>query len=1741
MLSLSGNSEQAFASLNSINANPQVWMEWNYNEFIKPYVVYPSITDPINSASLLKDPENWGKLNGGRVYSYDSVGYQRETDSDTTCLVLETVNSYSDSFSSSFTVPSKGYYKMLFLVKSESANVYETSEGISGLTVRPNATGATSTYYYRVIPRSKSFYQPLFDSTGADEVSVNLNQASATLRWYAEPSKVFSYDIYRRISGETTSKYLTTIPADSKSRTISIDSGMTHFEGSDNWKTTATVTCGSGSPTNPSTIIKKSRGGGNFTSGFKVINNNKSVTKPTVGAVGVELKSNVSSAKIYNSAYTASISNINLNMFKTYDDGGDNTRFGISSDLALVNGQSYTFAATVKNPMSSITKLGGGKVTVSVLVYSDAAGTNLLDTISASVLASAIESAWTTIPVTFTASAGRYISFRINNDETYNLGTIATVKKGNSPVVKYPIAIDAVGLWAGTSAKTWTEPDKSNIFYRIQTEGVETYRYVDDTLTDPQSIAAPEFESTNFYISPIVRLYNGAGSNYLESTKFFCRVLDDESNMPIKVSNSIQIDGTKYSMVEVFFGSEDDFDAVEIDLNVTAPTQGARFIMSKPEVVKMDSWNFSFWEYSPIESPFYSNRPGESLLHPYLPDADKTISLPKTGETLFKQSTNIFYSANFAMNIGYPYRQMYFSKYNKFKYYLSPYNPSIAATVIRAQYANYLDINKIIVKSTRAIVNMKSTSGSVVILGPNNTTLDTVAWSTNDFNDNGILSLYYNGASWSTSRGNWEPPKLTDSGILQNVSSSVTGLIFIHNSSVPVSSRDNQDIFAGFSPEIRTHVIEISPRLEIDISDLISSVSISKSIDDQDSVAGFPIGYMNANTGSLDINNIPVYRNSFPHTIFDNISENSTFSDLLRQNVKFTVGLVSPSLDFTDYVPFMTMYSESWNINGLDKVTVNLFDTAKGRLMATEAPDYLSWGEGIFDTITNLLEVSGITDYDIDSLRNITYDNSRASSYFWCDKKDNIFDVLKKIFVAYQIGASYDEYGVLRFIDLGSVLSRYTSSNFAPDFAVTDVPLTIETSNKTITYESNIIQGSYSPTIGSKVGKIIVQYRIPNQQTSVNVTGDIQTVEKAVYQENVNLGLASTWLKNTLMSGDTAFNLGNTIKIEGGPNSLSGYSGYGFIGGELISWRGMQHTFSSTQINDTDGQQINKVLFNSDEIQKTMNDMLSANTSIKQIYHSANGRVVGVSRGQKFTSIRNHYVYHDSEISSEWPSSVKSYDNTLSQYFSLRQITAKGTSGSAVLPRTNTVRKINFQSNVAKFSISTVTTADNPPAVLVAESGIVNKGEPQIPSSASNFNYFSIAFTAQDFRKVKFAPSSPSRAEIGFYVDHKDSPLLVGLRNYNNGTRIVSNSMSTSTIVQKDAPNVFDGQSHRFTAYFIGGRVRIWIDKSFIGAFEIQQAGTKANFDMARALKWGVYADNLSKNAAIKPVEFSVNEIYAVGDTRQDPYLEDGLGLDPNTGNCHHWQTSNFLKLLLMGYANAEPNYYFWGSKGSGGGPVLTGAHFYENQEMNTGPAQPASLISIYSGYNPATEPGKEKTLAKVVPSDITMSPVVASPFRFSSAYVNNSNQLVFLSSNDNKVGNGSISNVQINGVTYTLSDAITTEKIISSANLSNTTTLTTDWIQSTQQAENLINTAAKLTNSFNTEINIDLFGNPLIQVGDICQFVYTLKKIGYDPDNGGVIPRFFFVKSVKQDFSSGLKTTVSIRPLFEMSYTDIP
>jgi hypothetical protein len=80
--------------------------------------------------------------------------------------------------------------------------------------------------------------------------------------------------------------------------------------------------------------------------------------------------------------------------------------------------------------------------------------------------------------------------------------------------------------------------------------------------------------------------------------------------------------------------------------------------------------------------------------------------------------------------------------------------------------------------------------------------------------------------------------------------------------------------------------------------------------------------------------------------------------------------------------------------------------------------------------------------------------------------------------------------------------------------------------------------------------------------------------------------------------------------------------------------------------------------------------------------------------------------------------------------------------------------------------------------------------------------------------------------------------------------------------------------------------------------------------------------------------------------------------------------------------------------------------------------------------------------------------------------------------------------------------------------------------VQGDNDAYRILTDIATLMSGFHRDINIQIFGNPLVQLGDFCQLKYTLKRIGTQT------PVYYYVNSITQNFQNGLTTTLNLKPM---------
>jgi len=1798
MLRLNGNSEYAFATRNSINANPIVYVEWNYNSIARPYVVAPNSYGVLDE--YLKNADAW-KSSSGTAHRAKYSGYATHSNPSPEAIALTVTGTNNATFrSSSVTLESSSaakYYKLTFYAKADQPINATPIKTIPYSEIDAETSAAGDTYYfYRIVQVDKNGNSAAIDYDYSDVKAVDSSTAANNIKlhWDHETYAGPVYHIYRgRDYGNMS--HLRTVNA--KKYKV------------DNFDNSASIT---------TTVIEIEGPADDLFLGARV------------KMLSVKNLSNIVSPS-------------------------DKTKRKSLSDYQK------DIEGTLWKILSKTSSTDNTTITASYI------GTEKLS--SAGVKLSASKTAQARL------SLQSFIDLDINSTST-RLDPI-------------PLKSDRVRLMP----------------------------------------------------TPILKYQE----NTIDSTKYFIRTYETETSHPQIKHGVIELDPINYTKIEVFFEATERFDSVEFDLDINASYYGPSVLLYNPEIYEIDDWNFISCEYYPIESVFDSNRPGEALLNPYLQYDDTQINSTITNARAIKTKPASFavFNPNDLFGNLFPYKQVYDSYLNNtMRYYVSNWMSSVqnrTSTSIMANYHDPMSINKVVVKGSNCFSNLAGASGSVTLITADGS--EAVPFESGDFNDSGIMILHWNGLEWSSTRptdGTF-PPTLTDSGILQNVKSDITGIIFTIDNLPIVKKGDNKTL--------RAHIIEISPRLELDISGITKSFSVTKSMDDSSAAAGFPLSYINANSATIEIDNIPVYKNNFPYTIFDNFAEGATFYGLLKQNVKFNVALKSPNQDFTEAIPMFTMYADTWTISDIRNLTVSLYDATKSNLMALQAPDYLGEDESMFSTITNVMDAAGFSDYDYDSLKQIMNRRTSGTTHFWCDRTQTLFEAMQSFFVAHQIGAFFDEYGIMRFVDIDQILDNYLDRNIEPDFAVSDMSMEIKSGDNYITYIPNLVSQGYSTSVEKKIGKVALEYSIPirNFSGDVNVDGFARAAEAPamVWTEKEDVGIILSYAKRSVYSGDDAIFtdplLSTLRKLGSSPaNTVGSYNGTAFLQGELVSWSGQEWQFypftksssvsfsasaivtsaspfkSSASIVTTspsaakvavgmtaygeqipldstvkaksskvgskktftasyDGERTSIVSSNPaassvkvdwivqgsyfpantyvtsveiassstvialnnkptkigalnvstygssttftlsasttavgtastsgsttnystsfdvgfslddsakvanpefskglriiatepNDIQSALRQIISQDERISGAKFDFTGKLHGLIRGDRFTSVRNHYMVDDDlkingTLTSGWVSS--------SVCFNKRVINSRTTTLPLNGNTSDNGSTIVFDKNVAKFKVNRDGKNNSYPLLLSPKQSS-DLADYNQPVTASSFNYYSFMFTTENFGARKQWGSDTSIVELGLYISTEEGNLMIGLTNDKDTTYLKSNVDRGTTgsgdneddlsvyvlktthdegavdagdiLWKKKVRNVFDGKSHRVgfafhtssdfssAANFNFYYCTVIIDGASYGPYKINKYLTGKN--IARPAKtWGFYVRNTDRNfnssGKVKNSTVSLHEMYAC------KWWNNEMDEVVKNKRKWHWETKYFLDGLLNMKVDVEPKYYFWGKI------TLRGIKFYEGTNFETSPIKTETLHEEYDGYEPKTTVDQTfKTLTPTNKSHLVMSTINRTPFRFNFAVTHKKNELVWLSTSNNQVEGTEFTPMSFNANYNKTTDPIVLERVIDASSIANSIQLSTNWVQSDHDAKVLLNKIGLLANSFNNEVSVTIFGNPLIQTGDICQFAYSLKRLGYDPEDENVKPKMFLVKSVNHNYGAGLKTELVLKPLFDV------
>lgn len=1198
-------------------------------------------------------------------------------------------------------------------------------------------------------------------------------------------------------------------------------------------------------------------------------------------------------------------------------------------------------------------------------------------------------------------------------------------------------------------------------------------------------------------------------------------------------SDSKDIDSIQWKKFEMYVGSEDPIPNFNIFLNVSSRSSANTTFdvyVSTPEVYETTLFDYKNGSLWPTDAPFNFFRPGES----YVESGNSSYNNPAGLRTINSElSISGAWSKSMPCSpitympsviIGQPSNPLYknglVSPFSPYKYFVSEYS---SAQSICGVYDSELAVNKIVLK-----FNLSTSTPTVSVVISNTITgqSDTISVTPNEA---GVAVLYWNEqlSQWSTNK--WTVmPKFGNDG-------SITVGKLINKIVVTQTSATVHQQFSDLNELKRMHLVEVSPRLEVNISDFVQNIEIDKTLDNKSN--SVPISSIDSNSANLTISAIPLSTNgNYPLSIFSNEGSNTLLNGLLRKNVKFYIffKLIDESSPLNNsIVQGGAFYSDRWEEEDVSTVSVSAFDVTK-YLQTLPSPDYVSQGENVFDTISNIMNLAGFTDYDYDSLYAICNDEELPldlSFYFVNSREKTVFEALREIFAAYQIGAYVDEFGIMRFISLLQILKKDSSDAVAAVHDIDSIQV------KDVTYISNLQDNGYQQSISQKIGKISIRYQSPKIKKSLTLANVynpaildsdsiiLTTSNDIVWQQQSLDSIGFNYLDKSISNTSQNYFHYNRSDLDDVLHTFSvDHDGYAMIENEIVSFKEKEFLFTTS----TGAFPRIYSIKNNTDLQSKLNKYSKLVGNADIMFHPT-GRIVNIQRGMFGTNISAHQVM------------------TPTTGFSSR-LTVMTLNGSSFGPGGNASVRSDNKVSISTYAAQSSKTMLTPNSEL--DSGFSTYST-KITFNVATGQTSSVPAAGGIFFNLTDGLQSPCYfVEIAQMTDSKYGLVVYSINssgakniiNYADITAVMNNIFKNYPVVQHLNP---DGtkKSDPTKDYSVNLRVSKWTDdyvksgvtnvtygstvfKVFINDVEITGWNKTLEVNPATRItrlntlpvatqtnsKFGFYASSSSAypeySAGTSSSSVAFSELYAT----QTPIKDRSIS--------YYHQTSEFLNKIVSGQRSTEKTYFMQTR------PEIVGLNYYD-VEYTTPAAVSVDVlkVSYVWYYFPSNLPIAQEYVQsiRVNENGLAYSTPINSGFKARFAIINNTKHLVFLKK---EADSQNTITVDLNLWTpqiIALTDPETIDVVIDQTNASETLQIDSSWIQSQDAAALMANAVSVAVENFSKDVSVTVFGNPLIQVGDVIIFKYLLKNIE---------EAAYIVQRVAQKYDGGLETVLTLNKL---------
>ncbi len=1200
---------------------------------------------------------------------------------------------------------------------------------------------------------------------------------------------------------------------------------------------------------------------------------------------------------------------------------------------------------------------------------------------------------------------------------------------------------------------------------------------------------------------------------------------------PLAGSASLSIDSIDWQKVEFKVGQRpssgafvgdpaySSFDLV-FDINNTtlSDLNAWGVLIDQVKIYEITYFDYLYGSLYSTDAPFSFFRPGESYVtsgNSSIASISRPVLNSKAGWNNAMPCSSIVYSPRilFGSESNPLFKNGSLSQFSAYKYFIS--ERTLSPSSLGARYEEVLSVNKIVIK-----LNISQSKPDNLLVNLSNTTTGVttaVAVPSSGISDAGVCILYWNGSTWSSNKWAWNAdahsliPYIDDfggisvysGGVKVNGYQAIDQISVTQLSSTSISNYSKYKSGTSADRETDTElrrfqVIEISPRLELDLSSFVIDFDVKKEFDNNNTP--LPISAMSANSASISFSNIPLAGvSNAPLSIFSINSNTPTnmspsapsvvtpLKGMLVKNVKFYVNYYLPEMS-NAVIPAGVFYVDTWDNQDIQTTRVTCFDAMKF-LQTVPVMDYVAENKDAVEVFSNIMDLSGFTDYNYDQLYSAIKDKNQKidMSFFFADSASKtVYSILQEAFLAYQIGCYIDEYGIMNFKNLQSTISNYTSTNTFGD--------------------NNVIAGSYNESIKTKIGKVLMRYRSPTIKRSVGIndkssasskTSSIfQVAPDIIWQQDSEDFVPFNLLNESMMTSSQNY----YSTDQGSFNNLFfattiDHKGYCVIENEILSVGDLEVRLSASDLNGTI---VGNPELHYPSTQAELTAVIGAYSNkvgLSNISVDYTGKHMNVKRGQFGTSSSPHLVM----------------DNVNNAY-KVKFITKKIPVGSPNI--------FIIPDPTISHSLIQVPSSNNEKVLVVANSQDIGyatySAKFRFPSSAEAVQagiFFGLSGTSAidasayfiEINKIIKANNSIKYQLKFYYVDSSGST-----------NSLFAQPIDITNSIENDFINEpYDSLHEATMGNFInlkfvnkvGGRA-IYVNKARYAIDKFNKNGTPmlpvvwaSNISTSNPMPQSFAGKNFGFFSSSKIASSNVElaEVYAT---------ESQL----DTTSHYYFQSREFLNSIVAG-SNITERSFFAQSR-----PQIFGLNYYDVQLAMTPSIGTDIFKASYSFPYYVNGSQKQTDLIRVKENYLTYSNILSTGFRAKFAIANSSNISVFTKTSPGYQKLSSADLLLSSRGMIILTPQMTVEKVINPQISSEVIEFQSDWVQSKTSAESILKVLARASDSFSKDISISIFGNPFVQVGDVITLSYSLKNISNIA---------FFVKSVSQTFNNGLQTTL--------------